>query len=51
MSTARYDSGAAKVGTQSSTAVFGGEPGSGDTAATEEWTGAGTPVTKTVTAT
>jgi hypothetical protein len=37
------------TGTQASALAFGGNPGTGVTAATEEWTGAGAPLTKTIT--
>ena len=39
----------AGAGTQTAGLSFGGEPGSGVTAATEEWNGAGSPQTKTIT--
>jgi hypothetical protein len=39
----------AGAGTQTAGLSFGGEPGSGVTAATEEWNGAGSPETKTIT--
>jgi hypothetical protein len=49
LSTAR--SALAGAGTQTAGLAFGGEPGSPPfvTAATEEWTGAGAPTTKTIT--
>jgi len=47
MSTARYSLGGA--GTQTAGLAFGGEDPVGNTAATEEWTGPGAAVTKTVT--
>jgi hypothetical protein len=45
--TARY--GLAGAGTQTSALGFGGYTGTTLLAATEEWTGAGAPVTKTIT--
>jgi hypothetical protein len=39
----------AGAGTQTAALAFGGEGGTGNTAATEEWTGAGAPLTKTIT--
>jgi hypothetical protein len=47
MSTARR--GLAGVGTQPAALAFGGYT-TANTAATEEWTGAGSPLTKTITA-
>ena len=53
LATGRSRMGSGKNGTQTSTIAFGGEttPGGmpGSTAATEEWTGPGSPVTKTIT--
>jgi hypothetical protein len=37
------------AGTQPAALAFGGNSGTANTAATEEWTGAGSPLTKTIT--
>jgi hypothetical protein len=47
LNTARYNLGGA--GTQSAGLAFVGNPGPAVTAATEEWTGPGAPLTKTIT--
>jgi hypothetical protein len=47
LGTARYD--LAGCGTQTAALAIAGEPGSGTTTATEEWTGAGAPLTQTIT--
>ena len=49
MATARQSSGSSKSGTTSAALVFGGNPPPTNLAATEEWTGAGAAVTKTIT--
>jgi hypothetical protein len=47
MSTVRYQPGGA--GTQPAALAFGGNSGTALLIATEEWTGAGAPLTKTIT--
>jgi hypothetical protein len=47
LATARIALG--NAGTQASALAFGGEINPPNTAATEEWTGAGSPLTKTIT--
>jgi hypothetical protein len=47
LGTARYALGGA--GTQTAGLAFGGYTGTANSAATEEWTGAGAPLTQTIT--